>query len=226
MASAALSGAHLATGNGLKNNFHIALDAVAVIVHKESVIGTAGDISIDELFNIYTGQTTAWEGLTGEILPVSREYSSGTREAFETIVRGTFGSNESNLRDLKISYGNETVDGGQAIDLETEQYTSTSQIVTAVAANRNAIGYVSLGSVPADGSVKVLKVEGVTPSETTVLDATYLIQRPFAIFTGNTELTPAVLDFMRYLSSTEAQAVVKAEKFVQQLTNKITYKHK
>ena len=67
----------------------------------------------------------------------------------------------------------------------SQELTSTGAVVTAVATTPGAIGYVSLSSV--DDTVKALKVAGVAPSEATVLDGTYAIQRPFVFATKTDE---------------------------------------
>ncbi|MGN1093628.1 MAG: substrate-binding domain-containing protein, partial [Candidatus Neoclostridium sp.] len=69
-----------------------------------------------------------------------------------------------------------------------------------VASDKNAIGYVSLGSV--NDTVKVVKVNGVAPSDKTVLDGTYAIQRPFVIMTNSSvTLSDITADFLKYLKS-------------------------
>lgn len=86
----------------------------------------------------------------------------------------------------------------------------TGAVLSSVASDENAIGYISLGSV--DDTVKVVKVNGVIPSKATVLDGTYSIQRPFVVMTNKAvTLTPLAEDFLKFLKSSEMQAVCDAD---------------
>ena len=76
----------------------------------------------------------------------------------------------------------------------------TGNVMSKVASDKNAIGYISLGSV--NNTIKVVNVNGVAPSSETVLDGSYAIQRPFVIMTSSTiELTDIAEDFLLYLKS-------------------------
>ncbi len=122
---------------------------------------------------------------------VVREQGSGTREAFDKVV--TDGEHYLEEKDSE----------GQKVYNTTStasQYTSTGTVLSAVASDKNAIGYISLGSV--NDSINVIKVNGVAPSEETVLSGEYKIQRPFVIMTKkDQELTALTEDFMNYLKS-------------------------
>ena len=143
----------------------------------------------------------AMVGCGGEkdIMVMIREDGSGTRDAFENlIVKG-----DTKLKDAELV---STV----------VEHQSTGAAMSAVAANKTAIGYVSLGSV--NDTVKVLKVNGVTPSAETVLDKSYSLYRPFVIMTKKgVESTPAVADFIKFLQSKQAQEIVLEHGYVQQL---------
>ena len=86
--------------------------------------------------------------------------------------------------------------------------TKTGLVLSAVAADPNAIGYISLGSV--NDTVNTVRVGGVAASEETVLDGSYAIQRPFVVMTkkGQT-LTARTADFLRYLKSAAAESAAK-----------------
>lgn len=129
-----------------------------------------------------------------QITVVARELSSGTREAFDTVVTdGTGFLQQKDADGVKQYY---TTDKAVVLN-------KTGDVKTKVASDKQAIGYISLGSV--DSSVKVLKVNGVAPSAATVLDGTYKIQRPFVIMTNkDVSLTPVTADFMAYLKSAAA----------------------
>ncbi len=134
------------------------------------------------------------------ITVVVREQGSGTREAFDKVVTdGTHFLEEKDADGKKVY--NTTMD---AI-----QQTKTGTVLSSVAADANAIGYISLGSV--NDSIRVVKVNGVFPTESTVLDGSYSIQRPFVLMTNaSVTLTDRTADFMAYLKSDEAEAAAKA----------------
>ena len=185
----------------------VALDAIAVIVH--STNGVA-NLAITDLYDIFTGAKTNWSevegsGLTGNIYVNIREAGSGTRDAFDSLVKNAEGKNLA-AATFPANHG---------------EHNSTNAVMTAVASNANAIGYISLGSV--NSTVKVLKVGGVDAKDATVLDGTYKLQRPFVLFTKKgLTLTGATQAFYSYLKSSTAQAVVKAGGFVQQLKTDMT----
>ena len=132
------------------------------------------------------------------ITVVIREQGSGTREAFDTVV--TDGK----------QYLEEKVDGKKVYQSSKNAVTQTKTglVLSAVAADPNAIGYISLGSV--NDTVNTVRVGGVAASEETVLDGSYAIQRPFVVMTkkGQT-LTARTADFLRYLKSAAAESAAK-----------------
>ena len=132
------------------------------------------------------------------ITVVIREQGSGTREAFDTVV--TDGR----------QYLEEKVDGKKVYRSSKSAVTQTKTglVLSAVAADPNAIGYISLGSV--NDTVNTVKVGGVAASEETVLNGSYAIQRPFVVMTKNGQaLTARTSDFLRYLKSAAAEAAAK-----------------
>ena len=163
----------------------LAYDGIAVIVNPAN---TVEDLDIETIAKIYTGEITNWSevgGADAEIVLVGREAGSGTRSGFEELT--------------------ETVDKCQY----RQELTSTGDVITAVAQNPDAIGYASLASVK--DSVKALKVAGVTPSEETVKDGTYLIQRPFVLVTKEgVELSPVAQAFFDYATKGQANDIITA----------------
>ena len=163
----------------------LAYDGIAVIVNPAN---TVEDLDIETIAKIYTGEITNWSevgGADAEIVLVGREAGSGTRSGFEELT--------------------ETVDKCKY----RQELTSTGDIITAVAQNPDAIGYASLASVK--DSVKALKVAGVTPSEETVKDGTYLIQRPFVLVTKEgVELSPVAQAFFDYATKGQANDIITA----------------
>lgn len=126
-----------------------------------------------------------------DITVVVRDQGSGTREAFDTVVTDGNG----NYLQMKIS-GKTYFYATSKADVQKE----TGNVLTKVASDINAIGYVSFGSI--NDSVKVVSVNGVSPSKETVLDKTYPIQRPFVIMTSSTvALNDVTKDFLSYLKS-------------------------
>lgn len=125
------------------------------------------------------------------ITVIAREQGSGTREAFDTKVT----DGKGNYLEMKID-GKKTFFTTDKADNARE----TGVVKSKVANDVNSIGYISLGSV--DDTVKVVKVNGVAPSASTVLDGSYSIQRPFVIMTNSTvTLTDLAEDFLLYLKS-------------------------
>ena len=126
-----------------------------------------------------------------EITVVAREQGSGTREAFDKTVTDGNG----NYLEMKVD-GKKVYNTTSRADLQKE----TGNVMSKVASDKNAIGYISLGSV--NETVKVVAVNGVMPSAQTVLDGTYAIQRPFVVMTNaDVTLTDIAADFLLYLKS-------------------------
>ena len=163
----------------------LAYDGIAVIVNPAN---TVEDLGIETIAKIYTGEITNWSevgGADAEIVLVGREAGSGTRSGFEELT--------------------ETVDKCKY----RQELTSTGDVITAVAQNPDAIGYASLASVK--DSVKALKVAGVTPSEETVKDGSYLIQRPFVLVTKEgVALSPVAQAFFDYATKGQANDIITA----------------
>lgn len=163
----------------------LAYDGIAMIVNPENPVE---DLDLETIAKIYTGEITNWSEIGGndaEIVLIGREAGSGTRSGFEEIVG--------------------VVDACQY----RQELTSTGDVITAVASNPNTIGYASLASVK--DTVKALKVAGVAPTEETVKDGTYVIQRPFVLVTKEgVELSETAQAFFDYALSPDANEVLTA----------------
>jgi len=173
---------------GLKQ-YTIGKDGIVVAVNTENSVS---GLTKDELKSIFSGNTTNWNevgGSSATINVITREDGSGTRKAFEEIVMG---------KTTKIK--------SSAI-----VQSSTEAVKQTVKGDPNAIGFISLANL--DSSVKALKVNGVAPSEATVADGSYQLQRPF-IFLTKGEATGTVKEFIDWVMGPEGQAIVKAEKVV------------
>ena len=168
--------------NGAVENI-VALDGVAVVVNPENGVT---DLTVEQIAQIFTGEITNWSelgGSDGQIVPIGREAGSGTRDGFESIT------------------------GTEDACVYQNELTSTGEVIANVASNPNAIGYASLSAV--DDTVKALTVGGVAPSEETVLDGTYAIQRNFNfILSDSTELSDAAQAFVDWATSTEASDLI------------------
>ncbi len=167
---------------GLKETV-LAYDGIAIIVHPDNPVS---DLSIEQIAQLYTGEITNWKDVGGsdaEVVLIGREAASGTRDGFESIT-GT--------KD-KCQY--------------RQELTSTGDVITAVSQNPDAIGYASLAAIK--DSVKALSVDGVTPSEATVKDGSYQVQRPFVLVTveGKT-LSAAAQSFFDYATSADAADII------------------
>lgn len=161
----------------------LAYDGIAIIVNTEN---TVEDLTVEQIASIYKGEVTNWSevgGADGEIVLIGREAGSGTRDGFESIT------------------------GTKDACKYRQELTSTGDVITTVANNPNAIGYASLASVK--DTVKALKVGGVTPTEDTVKDGTYLIQRPFVFVTKtDTKLSDTAQKFFDYAMSSAAASII------------------
>lgn len=161
----------------------LAYDGIAIIVNPENPVS---NLTLDQIASIYKGEIKNWKDVGGsdaEIVLIGREAGSGTRDGFESI---------TNTKDL-CAY--------------RQELTSTGDVITTVAGNPNAIGYASLASVKK--TVKAVSVDGVSPSESTVKDGSYVVQRPFVLVTKkDTPLSDVAQKFFDYATSGEANEII------------------
>ncbi len=170
--------------SGLKETI-VALDGIAIIVNPQNPVK---DLSLEQIAKIYTGEITNWKDVGGEdaeIVRIGREAGSGTRDGFESIT--------------------DTKDACQY----RQELTSTGDVITTVSQNPNAIGYASLAAIK--DSVKALTVNGVAPTEATVKDGTYLVQRPFVLVTKEgVSLSETAQKFFDFATSADAASIISA----------------
>ena len=161
----------------------LAYDGIAVVVSPENPVS---DLTLAQIADIYTGKITNWKDVGGndaEIVLIGREAGSGTRDGFESIT------------------------GTEEACQYRQELTSTGDVIATVSQNPNAIGYASLSAVK--DTVKALSVGGVAPSEDTVKDGSYVIQRPFVLVTKDgVALNPAAQTFFDYATSAEAAPII------------------
>ena len=161
----------------------LAYDGIAIIVNPENPVN---DLDLKTIAKIYTGEIKNWKEIGGndaEIVLIGREAGSGTRDGFESI---------TDTED-KCAY--------------RQELTSTGDVITTVASNPNAIGYASLASVK--DTVKALKIDGVTASEETIKNGTYVVQRPFVLVTKtDVTLSESAQSFFNFITSEAAQGII------------------
>ena len=169
---------------GLKETV-LAYDGIAIIVNPENPVS---DLTLEQIAEIYTGRITNWKDLGGndaEIVLIGREAGSGTRDGFETITG--------------------TTDACQY----RQELTSTGDVITTVAQNPDAIGYASLASIK--DTVKALSIGGIVPTEDSVKDGSYAIQRPFVLVTvEGRALSECAQKFAEDITSSEAASLISA----------------
>lgn len=171
--------------NGVAENI-VAIDGIAVVVDGAN---TVEDLTKQQLSDIYEGKITNWKDAGGNDAPivvVGRESGSGTRSAFEELLK---------LEDM-CKYSNE-------LD-------STGAVMAKVASTPGAIGYVSLDVL--DDTVKAVKLEGAEPTEENIKAGSYFLSRPFVMATKGdiseqNELVKALFD---YIYSDEGAEIVKS----------------
>ncbi len=164
----------------------VAIDGIAVIVNPENPVA---DLTIEQIAALYKGEVTNWSEVGGADAPVvliGREAASGTRDGFESIT--------------------DTED----VCKYSQELTSTGDVVQTVASNPNAIGYASVASVK--DTVKMIDVEGVTPTAETIQNGTYKVQRNFVFVTKkNAEISETANEFFEFATSEAADdLIVKA----------------
>ena len=144
--------------------------------------------------------TTAFAAIasaaSGTIDVISREDGSGTRGAFIEL------------------FGIEEKQGDEKVDMTTEDASitnSTSVMMTTVAGDENAIGYISLGSL--NDTVKAVKIDGAEASAENVANDTYKVYRPFNIITTD-KLSDAAQDFENYIMSADGQQIVEDNGYI------------
>lgn len=161
----------------------LAYDGIAIIVNSQNPVN---GLDLETIAKIYTGEITNWKEVGGndrQIVLIGREAGSGTRDGFESIT-GTEG---------KCKY--------------RQELTSTGDVITSVASNADAIGYASLASVK--DTVKAVTVGGVVPSEETVKNGTYVVQRPFVLVTKKgVKLSDSAQKFFDYATSEAANEII------------------
>lgn len=170
--------------------------AVCMVGMMAAMFTGCGKSNADTTTDAAGTDTASWDS-SNDITIVSREDGSGTRGAFIEL----FGIEEKN--------------GDEKVDMTTEEAqitNSTAVMLTTVAGDDYAIGYVSLGSL--DDTVKALKIDGAEATAENVKSGTYKVSRPFNIATKEGMDNEVAKDFINFIMSTEGQAVVTDNNYI------------
>ena len=174
----------------------IAVDGIGVVVNPKNQVG---ELTQEQVVKIFKGEITNWKDVGGadqEIIVVSREEGSGTRSAFEEILKlqeERDGKTYSLLaNDALIAEGNGAVKSN-------------------IASKEAAIGYLSIGVM--DSSVKGIKLDGAEPTEDNVVNGSYKLSRPFLMVTKG-EATGDTKDFIDWILSDNGQKIVTEAGFI------------
>lgn len=170
----------------------IAYDGLAVVVNKSNSVD---NVTREQLFDIYKGKITNWKEIGGNdqtIAVVTREASSGSRYSFESLMGLTKVINDRLVSD--ISPNNLVVN-------------SNSMVKTIVNHNKQAIGFISTGSI--DQSVKPITFEGIKPDNSMIANGKYELARPFLVVYKEGSADEEVKDFVKYLNSKDASQLIQ-----------------
>lgn len=167
----------------------LAYDGIAVVVNKEN---TVKDLDSETVKKIFEGEITNWSEVGGndeDIIVISRESGSGTRDAFEEMMKLT-----------------EEVDGATVPTLREDALIceGNGSVKASVASKTNAIAYLSLGYV--DDTMNTVSIDGVVPSVETVKSGEYKISRPLLLVTKG-EISEAAQKYLDYCLD-EGQTIV------------------
>ena len=162
----------------------IAYDGIVVVTHPTNKVK---DLTLEQVKKIFIGEVTNWKELGGddlEIVVVSREDGSGSRDAFQEII--DFSSGEL-VRNAIIASGN-------------------GNIKTTVAMNKHAVGFISFEYI--DDSISTIDINGVEATADHVMQQKYKLSRPLLFVNKEENLTDAGQQFIDYILSPDGQAIV------------------
>ena len=163
----------------------IAYDGIVVVTHPSNPVK---DLTMEQVKQIFTGEITNWKEVGGkdmEIVVVSREDGSGSRDAFQEIVGYESGQL---IKNAIVASGN-------------------GNIKTTVAMNKHAIGFISFEYV--DESVSTMAINGVAAKAENVLTGQYELSRPF-LFVHKENVPESAKQFMAFILTPEGQKIVES----------------
>lgn len=162
----------------------VAIDGIGIIVNPDNPVS---NLTIAQIGMIYSGKITNWKEVGGSDAPIvciGREAASGTRDGFEEVM---------GIKD-KCRY--------------SQELTSTGDVVQTVSGNPNAIGYASVASV--NDTIKMVSVEGISPTTKTIQSGEYKVQRNFVLVTKkDSSLSKAAQEFFDFATSSQADSFIK-----------------
>lgn len=151
----------------------------------------------------FAGGSKDSSGIPDEITVISREAGSGTRGAFIEL----FGVEQKDANGKKIDKTIATADISN----------STEVVITSVAGNKAAVGYISLGSL--NDSVKAVQIDGANASVANIKNGSYKIARPFNIVTKTSGVSKLAQDFITYILSDDGQKLVESRGYIASASN-------
>lgn len=161
----------------------VAIDGIGIIINPDNPVT---DLTLEQIGMIYSGKITNWKEVGGDNAPIvciGREAASGTRDGFEEV---------TDTKD-KCRY--------------SQELTSTGDVVQTVSGNPNAIGYASVAST--NSTVKMVSVEGVSPTIETIQDGEYKVQRNFVLVTKkDTPLSKTAQEFFDFAISPQSDSLI------------------
>jgi phosphate transport system substrate-binding protein len=170
------------------NIIRIGDDGLSIVVHEDNPLT---ELTLEQVRKIFLGEIANWSELGWEnktIIPVGRDAESGTRGAFDELV----------------------LDDGEPSSSMLEK-ASNGLVFTEVKNSKYTIGYIGLGYI--DQGVKLLKIDGVTPTISTVQGGSYPISRPLN-FVTNGKPKGEVKKFIDFMISSDGQQIVEEQDFV------------
>ena len=193
MASRALKDSEIEQGVTSKQ---IAIDGVALVVNPEADLD---NVTSDQVYQLYANGTAI-----GSITEaISREDGSGTRDAFDSLIKSAAGEE---LGDLLTFNSHVTI----------QQSTGGVKSVIATAGTTNTIGYISMGSI--DDTVKTVDFEGVEATAENVKNGSYALSRPFNIvYKSEEDLSEAAQLFIDFIMSEAGQRIAEAEGYISEV---------
>jgi len=166
----------------------IAVDGVAIVINKENPIN---NLTTEQLQKIYSKTITNWKEVGGTDEPITvytRDELSGTRDTFWKLAL-----NKNNISDRALIVA------------------SNGEMKAKVSADKNGIGYISVGYI--DESVKPVALDGVNPTKENIKKGDYKVYRPLILIT-NGEPEPTVKEYINYILSPEGQKIVESKGFL------------
>ncbi|MGI5964944.1 MAG: phosphate ABC transporter substrate-binding protein [Candidatus Methanomethylophilaceae archaeon] len=180
---------------------------VPITIAKDAVVVAVGagtgvtDLTLEQVAKIYAGTYTNWNEVGGSdkaIVPLVREESSGTRETIDGKMIPVSGKEEADFKAKLNDYSSKG---------------TTGEMLTAINTTPGSIGYIGMGYVGDLTDGTAVNIGGVTPSEETVLDGTYVISRNLYLVTDG-EATGEIKALIDWILGEDGQEIIKSEGFV------------